>query len=87
MIMTAYTCNLCPRACNAARTENEGSGVCRMGMLPVVSRIAPHLWEEPFISGTRGSGTIFFSGCNLGCVYCQNYVISHQNLGRRMNVA
>jgi len=84
--MTDYTCSLCPRNCSAIRTESEGSGFCHMEMLPVVARIAPHMWEEPFISGTRGSGTVFFAGCNLGCAYCQNYHISHQMHGRRMTV-
>ena len=65
-------CNVCPRHCNAERTEHEGKGFCHMGTLPVVSRAAAHYWEEPCLSGTRGSGTVFFSGCSLGCVFCQN---------------
>ncbi|MCE5342193.1 MAG: radical SAM protein [Eubacteriales bacterium] len=69
-------CNLCPRHCNAERTETEGLGFCRAGTLPVVARAARHDWEEPCLSGTRGSGTVFFSGCTLGCVFCQNAVIS-----------
>lgn len=79
-------CNLCPRRCNAERTETAGSGFCRMGTLPVVARAARHMWEEPCISGTRGSGTVFFSGCTLGCVFCQNERISHHELGRAMDV-
>ena len=55
-------CNLCPRRCGALRTETEGRGVCRMPEAPVVARAALHQWEEPPISGTRGSGTVFFSG-------------------------
>lgn len=78
-------CNLCPRRCNAVRTPERGEGYCRMGTLPVVARAAAHLWEEPCISGTRGSGTVFFSGCALGCVFCQNESISHHSLGRAMN--
>lgn len=78
-------CSLCPRRCNAPRTELEGQGFCRMGLLPVVSRAAAHFWEEPCLSGTRGSGTVFFSGCNLGCVFCQNETISHHPLGAPMN--
>lgn len=78
-------CNLCPRRCGAERTENTGNGFCRMGMLPVVARAARHMWEEPCISGTRGSGTVFFSGCTLGCVFCQNERISHHRLGRTMD--
>ena len=69
-------CNVCPRMCGAERDEYYGSGVCGMGLNPVVARAAPHMWEEPVISGSKGSGTIFFSGCNLHCSYCQNYKIS-----------
>ena len=62
-------CNLCPRSCGALRTESVGEGYCRMPETPVLARAALHHWEEPPISGTRGSGTIFFSGCSLGCVH------------------
>lgn len=75
-------CTLCPRMCQAERTENTGNGYCGMGEMAVVSRVAPHLWEEPCISGTRGSGTVFFGGCALGCVYCQNHDISHEKRGK-----
>lgn len=75
-------CNLCPRKCNAERTEYGGNGFCQMGELPVVARVAPHFGEEPCISGTKGSGTVFFSGCTLRCVFCQNYEISAENKGR-----
>ncbi len=68
--MGEYICSLCPRNCHAVRTEEGGQGVCRMGILPKVARAAPHFWEEPCISGTKGSGTIFFSGCVLSCVFC-----------------
>lgn len=78
-------CNLCPRRCNAERRLTSGEGFCRMGTLPVVARAARHFWEEPCISGTRGSGAIFFSGCTLGCVFCQNERISHHPLGRAMD--
>ena len=71
-------CNLCPRNCNALRTDTKGGGLCGMPALPVVARAALHRWEEPPISGTRGSGTIFFSGCSLGCVFCQNRKISRR---------
>ncbi len=77
-------CVLCPRRCGAARTGETGEGVCRMGALPVVARAAAHFWEEPCLSGSRGSGTVFFSGCSLGCVFCQNEPISHHPLGQRM---
>ena len=79
-------CNLCPRRCGALRTETEGRGVCRMPEAPVVARAALHQWEEPPISGTRGSGTVFFSGCSLGCVFCQNDAISHQDFGRPISL-
>lgn len=78
-------CNLCPRRCNAQRTLHTGGGFCRMGTLPVVARAAAHMWEEPCLSGTRGSGTVFFSGCSLGCVFCQNEPISHHQLGQGMD--
>lgn len=74
-------CNLCPRKCNAVRTLHSGSGFCRMGTLPVVARIAPHFGEEPCISGTRGSGTVFFSGCTMKCKFCQNHEISQTGRG------
>lgn len=70
-------CNLCPRRCNAERTETVGAGFCGMGTLPVVARAAKHFWEEPCISGVNGSGTVFFCGCSLGCIFCQNASISH----------
>ena len=79
-------CTLCPRHCAAERTPESGSGFCRMGLDPVIARAAPHFWEEPCISGTRGSGTVFFSGCVLRCAYCQNGEISHQLLGKRISV-
>lgn len=69
-------CNDCPRQCGAKRGINEPGGVCRSPALPRVSRAAPHYGEEPCISGTRGSGTIFFTGCSLRCVFCQNREIS-----------
>ena len=75
-------CDVCPRKCKALRTDNEGKGVCKMPSLPVVARAGLHFWEEPPISGTKGSGTVFFSGCSLGCVYCQNEEISHKRFGK-----
>lgn len=75
-------CSLCPRKCNACRTEHQGNGFCGAGTLPVVARVAPHFGEEPCISGTKGSGTVFFSGCTLKCVFCQNYEISDGHKGR-----
>ena len=75
-------CRLCPRQCGAARTAEEGRGFCAMPALPVVARAALHHWEEPCVSGTRGSGAVFFSGCVLGCVFCQNGAISRERRGR-----
>ena len=80
-------CHLCPRKCGAARGNVTGSGFCGCGTMPVISRAAPHLWEEPVISGTRGSGTVFFSGCTLGCVFCQNAAISTELRGRLVTPA
>lgn len=77
-----YYCSDCPRNCNALRTETEGSGFCSAGLNPVIAKAYPHLWEEPCISGSKGSGTIFFSGCVLKCVYCQNCKISRKPLGK-----
>jgi len=79
-------CNLCPRSCGALRTESTGSGCCRMPETPVLARAALHHWEEPPISGTNGSGTVFFSGCSLGCVFCQNEKISHQDFGKAVTL-
>lgn len=75
-------CRLCPRNCGAVRTETSGAGYCRMPEAPVLARAALHMWEEPPISGENGSGTVFFSGCSLGCVFCQNEKISHQDFGK-----
>ena len=83
--MDVSLCSLCPRKCNAVRTPERGEGFCRMGTTPVVARAARHMWEEPCLSGTRGSGTVFFSGCTLGCVFCQNERISHHPLGVAMD--
>lgn len=80
-------CSNCPRKCNAIRTAGDNiGGFCRMPLDPVISRAALHNWEEPCISGTAGSGTIFFSGCSLKCVYCQNFEISHGNKGKRVSI-
>ncbi len=79
-------CTLCPRQCHALRTDTIGEGFCGMGTLPVVARADAHAWEEPCISGSKGSGTIFFSGCTLGCVFCQNAPISHKRAGEIISV-
>lgn len=75
-------CEICPRRCNAERTAEKAGGVCRMPAGLVVARAMLHLWEEPVLSGKNGAGCIFFSGCNLGCVFCQNGRISHENFGK-----
>ena len=67
-------CNICPRKCNIDRSLKPG--FCGVGDNIKLARAALHEWEEPLISGTKGSGTIFFSGCNLKCVFCQNYEVS-----------
>ena len=77
-------CNLCPRKCNAQRFLNTASGYCKCNSEMKVARIAPHLWEEPCISGKNGCGAVFFSGCTLKCVYCQNFEISHENNGKHI---
>ena len=83
-------CNVCPRSCKVDRKqsihEKGRAGYCRSGILPIVSRAALHHWEEPCISGTRGAGTVFFAGCNLSCVYCQNYEISELMHGEEISV-
>ncbi len=80
-------CTLCPRACGALRTETGAGGRCGMPAAPVAARAALHLWEEPPISGKNGSGTIFFSGCSLGCVFCQNGPISRGRVGKPVTAA
>ena len=87
MTAFSFTCTLCPRRCGAPRTETRGGGFCGMPSLPVVARAALHYWEEPCISGTRGSGTVFFSGCSLQCVFCQNGSISREHFGRSVTVS
>ena len=79
-------CMLCPRRCGVDRSRGE-TGYCRAPALPVAARAARHDWEEPCISGSRGSGAIFFSGCNLGCVFCQNREISRSIRGKTLDAA
>ena len=73
-------CTLCPRKCAADRSVR--TGFCGLGEEMRIARIAPHLWEEPPVSGARGTGAVFFSGCTLRCAYCQNGEISHTGTGR-----
>ncbi|MFQ6096234.1 MAG: radical SAM protein [Armatimonadota bacterium] len=75
------SCAVCPRECRVNRLEDE-TGFCRTGRLAVVSSYNPHFGEEAPLVGRHGSGTIFFTHCNLGCIYCQNYDISHLGRGR-----
>lgn len=85
MEQTEYeVCRLCPRACGVNRVKGE-RGFCGMGAQPVVARAALHFWEEPCISGEKGSGTVFFSGCNLRCVFCQNQEISRGQAGKEIS--
>ena len=77
-------CRLCPRGCGADRERVRG--VCRVGAEVTVARAAPHYGEEPCISGERGSGAVFFAGCPLGCVYCQNYELSRGRAGETVTV-
>ncbi len=70
------SCDICPRVCRVNRQENEPGGFCHSGRLPIVSSVCAHHGEEPVLSGSRGSGTIFFGNCNMRCLYCQNYQIS-----------
>ncbi len=80
----SYKCSLCPRHCGALRSSTS-TGFCGGGEEARIARAAPHFWEEPPISGTGGSGAAFFSGCNLRCVYCQNYDISENNFGKTVS--
>lgn len=77
-------CRLCPRNCNINREETVG--YCGVGDKIKIGRAAPHHWEEPFISGENGSGTVFFSGCSLRCVFCQNKKISRGEVGRAISI-
>lgn len=78
-------CTLCPRRCKVNRSEGQ-IGFCGIGCLTVVSSVGPHFGEESVLVGSGGSGTIFFAGCNLGCIFCQNYDISHLRHGRQMTI-
>ena len=82
--MCSYkNCTLCARACGTDRTAGM-VGFCGMQDTPFIARAALHRWEEPIISGECGSGTVFFSGCSLSCVFCQNREISHGGFGKRV---
>ena len=81
-------CNQCPRKCNKERREGDTAsyGYCQVSVRPKVARAALHFWEEPCISGEEGSGTVFFSGCNLRCVYCQNREIAAGVRGKEISI-
>ena len=80
------SCRVCPRECGVNRLKDERLGFCRSGLNPVISSVSPHHGEEPPLSCTRGSGTIFFTNCNLKCAYCQNYPISQMGNGAERSV-
>lgn len=82
--LTTNPCNLCPRMCGIDRASQ--TGFCQSGSQIKAARAALHFWEEPCISGSRGSGTIFFSGCTLRCCYCQNHQISSAGFGQEISV-
>lgn len=83
--LSTSPCNLCPRECGADRDAGE-KGYCQSDSRIYVARAALHRWEEPCISGKGGSGTVFFSGCNLRCVYCQNHEIASGGAGKPVTV-
>lgn len=85
MLEGLRNCMLCPRNCSVDRTSNK-AGYCRSGSKITLARVSLHYWEEPCLSGKNGSGTIFFSGCNLKCVFCQNNAISHKGVGMEISV-
>lgn len=78
-------CVLCPRQCRVYRSRGE-VGFCGIADKPIVSSVGPHFGEESVLVGTGGSGTIFFAGCNLGCIFCQNYDISHYRTGSEATI-
>ena len=78
-------CTLCPRNCHVNRLNGQ-TGYCGQTNIITAARAALHMWEEPCISGTTGSGAIFFSGCNMGCIFCQNYSIAHSEIQKTVTV-
>jgi len=82
--MNGTACTLCPRRCGVNRVVST-RGVCKSGAHISVARASLHMWEEPCLSHTNGSGTVFFTGCNLGCVYCQNEKISRGDAGKEVS--
>jgi putative pyruvate formate lyase activating enzyme len=78
-------CTLCPRGCKVSRSKGQ-TGFCGIGPLPVIGSTGPHFGEESILVGSGGSGNIFFAGCNLGCIFCQNYDISHLRHGQKATI-
>lgn len=85
MLESLKNCRLCPRNCGVNRLEGE-LGFCRAGLEVRIAKVCLHEWEEPCISGTKGSGTVFFSNCNLRCVFCQNHRISEESCGKDVSI-
>ena len=83
--MDLNCCMVCPKNCKVNRNNNE-LGFCKVSNKIKIARYSLHYWEEPCISGTNGSGTIFFSGCNLKCIFCQNHEISRNNMGKEISI-
>lgn len=83
--LSSSPCNLCPRECLVDRKSNQ-TGYCQESDRIYVARAALHMWEEPCISGKTGSGTVFFSGCNLRCIYCQNFQIATGQKGKEVSI-
>ena len=80
------SCSLCPRSCMVNRRVPGVKGFCGCGDTVMAARAALHQWEEPWISGIHGSGTVFFTGCTLRCCFCQNYPISQEGLGKEISI-
>lgn len=85
MLDVLENCKLCPRNCGVNRLQDD-IGYCGSGKNIKAAHVWLHQWEEPCISGIKGSGTIFFSNCNLKCVFCQNHLISHENVGKEISI-
>lgn len=81
LLSSLRSCQICPRRCKSNRLDNK-TGFCKTAQLPKIYSFTPHYGEEPPVSGAKGSGTIFFSHCNLGCIYCQNYEFSQLGAGK-----
>jgi len=83
--MIKDSCRLCPRLCGKTRTSTD-VGICGVSLQPKIARATLHFGEEPCISGTKGSGTVFFSGCPLRCRFCQNHTISQEGVGKTVTI-